>query len=67
MYTGEVAGVHRDGESFVVEYAPGAFGLPAGTSRAGRFPTYAASGHSVALDEPAKLAADIEAWLAETE
>ncbi len=67
MYTGEVAGVHRDGESFVVEYAPGAFGLPAGTSRAVRFPTYAASGHSVALDEPAKLAADIEAWLAETE
>ena len=67
MYTGEVAGVHREGEAFVVDYVPGAFGLPAGTSRAVRFPTYAASGHSVALDEPAKLAADIEAWLVETE
>ncbi len=67
LYTTSVSGVHVDGESFTVDYLPGAFGAPTGTSRAVRFPTYAASGHSIALDEPAKLAADIEAWLAETE
>lgn len=40
--------------------APGAFDAPAGTSRTVTFPTYAASGHSIALDEP-ELADDIAA------
>lgn len=65
MYTNEVAGVHVDGEALTIEYAPGAFGVAAGASRTVRFVPYAGSGHSVSLSEPSKLAADVEAWLAE--
>ena len=62
-YTSHVAGAHADGETLVVDYVPGAFGVPAGTSRSARFPKYEASGHSIALDEPDALAADVAAWL----
>jgi len=65
MYTDAVASVHVDGASVSVEYQPGAFGTAAGTSRTFHFPTYAASGHSVSLDQPDALAADVGAWLAD--
>ncbi len=64
MYTGDVAAVHRGDESFTLDFVAGAFDAPAGTSRTITFPTYAASGHSIALDEPDKLAGDIAAFLA---
>lgn len=65
MYTGEVAGVHMEGEALVIEYQPSAFGGAAAASREVRFVPYAGSGHSVSLDEPSKLSADVRAWLAD--
>jgi hypothetical protein len=65
MYTSEVASVHIDGGDMIIAYQPGAFGAQAEMSRAARVVPFAASGHSVSLDEPAKLASDVRAWLAE--
>jgi hypothetical protein len=65
MYTSEVAGVHLEGDRLTIEYRPGAFGAGGATSREVRLAPYEGSGHSVSLDEPAKLAADVDAWLAE--
>src|SRR5262249_27449220 len=63
--TDVVAGAQaKDGE-VTVDYKPGAFGLTGGASRSFRFVTYASSGHSVSLDQPEDLAADIAAWLDE--
>ena len=67
MYTSDVAGVHKGDEAFTLDFVPGAFDAPAGTSRTVTFPTYAASGHSIALDEPDKLADDIAAFLRASE
>lgn len=65
VYTDEVESVHTDGEALTIAYRPGAFGGPAAASRELRFVPYAGSGHSVSLDEPGKLAADVAAWLGE--
>jgi pimeloyl-ACP methyl ester carboxylesterase len=65
MYTTEVSDVHIEGEALTITYVPGAFGAAAAAERQVRLVPYAASGHSVSLDEPAKLAADVAAWLAE--
>ena len=45
----------------------GAFDARDRTSPTVHFPTYAASGHSIALDEPDKLADDIAAFLRASE
>ena len=64
MYTSLVTSVHIDGEALSVELAPGAFGSAAPQARAARFVAFGSSGHSVSLDEPDALAADVAAWLA---
>ncbi|MEZ4293928.1 MAG: hypothetical protein R3B70_03045 [Polyangiaceae bacterium] len=65
MYTSEVASVHMDPGSVTVGFVPGAFGLGEGESRAFRLAPFDGSGHSVSLDEPEALAADVGSWLAE--
>ena len=66
-YTDLVAGVERGDEAFTIEYVEGAFGAPKGAKRAVTFPTYATSGHSIALDQPSDLADDVAAFLLATE
>jgi pimeloyl-ACP methyl ester carboxylesterase len=65
MYTDVVASAHASDGDITVDYKPGAFGLQGAASRSFRFATYDSSGHSVSLDQPEELAADIEAWLGE--
>jgi hypothetical protein len=65
MYTDLVASVHTDGEALRVELWPGAFGAAGAEAHEVRFVPYGAAGHSVSLDEPDALAADLAAWLAE--
>lgn len=56
-------GVERPGW-FTVSL-PAAGDLPAQTVEV-RFPPYDKSGHMVAASQPAELAADVEAWLAQS-
>lgn len=65
MYTDLVASVHMDGEALRVDLRPDAFGAAAAEAREVRFVPYGGAGHSVSLDEPDALAADLAAWLAE--
>lgn len=65
MYTTDVSSVHIDGQALTIEYAPGAFGAPGGTTSEVRFVPFDGSGHSVSLDEPAKLSAVVHAFLVE--
>lgn len=65
MYTDVVASVHKDGTALSIEYREGAFGAPAGTSLDVHIAPYDDAGHSVSLDEPETLSADVADWLAE--
>lgn len=65
LYSDVVAAAQAKDGDIIVDYKPGAFGLAGGASRSFRFATYDSSGHSVSLDQPDELAADIETWLAE--
>ncbi len=58
---GGPAGADRPGQ-VVVNYADGAFGLGTGESRTIRMPPYASS-HTVTLNQPAEIAADLAEWL----
>jgi pimeloyl-ACP methyl ester carboxylesterase len=67
MYTDQVKSVHKAEGAVTVDLKPGAFGAPAeGASRSFTFVTYDASGHSVTLDQPEKLSADLRNWLSAT-
>lgn len=64
-YDSIVANVEIEPEQWTVEFRPSAFvDWPSPGSRTVHVPTYAAS-HAVSMDAPAKLLADVEAWLAE--
>jgi hypothetical protein len=63
MYTDLVASVHMDGEALSVELVPGAFGAEGAEALDVRFVAFEGSGHSVSLDEPDALAADLAAWI----
>ena len=63
MYTDVVASVHNAGTTLSIEYREGAFGAPGGTSREVHVAPYDDAGHSVSLDEPETLSADVAAWL----
>lgn len=57
-------GADRPGQ-VVIDYADGAFGLGPGESRTVRFPFYAEASHTVTLNQPVELLADVTEWLAE--
>jgi hypothetical protein len=58
------ARAERPGQ-IVLDYAEGAFGLGPGESRTIRFPFYAEASHTVTLNQPAELLADVGQWLVE--